>query len=40
MRMIGHVTPTPTSMRSVDAAIAPSTDQTNGLWPWAVTHGW
>ena len=33
--MIGHVTPTPTSMRSVDAAIAPSTDHTNGLWPCA-----
>ena len=33
MRMIGHVTPTPCRPRSVDAAIAPSTDQTNGLWP-------
>ena len=40
MRMVGHVTPTPTSIRSVEAAMAPSTDQTKGLWPWAPTQGW
>ena len=40
MRMMGQVTPTPTRSRSVVAAIPPSTDHTNGLWPWAVTHGW
>jgi hypothetical protein len=40
MRTIGQVTPTPTWIDSVAAAIAPSTDHTNGLWPWASTHGW
>ena len=39
-RTIGQVTPTPTRMCSVLAAIAPSTLQTNGLWPCALTHGW
>ena len=41
MRMIGHVTPTPTSIRLGRAPRSPpSTDHTNGLWPWALTHGW
>ena len=40
MRTVGHVTPTPTSMLDVRSAIAPSTDHTNGEWPWASTHGW
>ncbi len=40
MRTIGHVTPTPTCMRSVLAAMPPSTLHTNGLCPCADTHGW
>ena len=36
---IGHVTPTPTSTRSVAWATAPSTAQTNGLWPCDVGPG-
>ena len=39
IRMIGHDTPTPTAIGSVDAAMAPSTLHTNGLWPCALTHG-
>ena len=40
MRIVGQVTPTATGTDSVDAAIAPRTDHTNGLWPWAPVHGW
>ena len=39
MRIVGHVTPVPTG-RSVAWAIAPITDQTNGLWPCSSFHGW
>ena len=40
MRIIGHVTPVPTRIFSVDFAIPPSVDHTNGLSPCASTHGW
>ena len=40
MRTMGHVTPTATSIESVTDAIPPSTDHTNGLWPWLCTQGW
>ena len=40
MRMIGHVTPTATSIVVVRSAIAPSTDHTNGAWPCSSIHGW
>ena len=39
MRTVGQVTPVPTG-RSVACAIAPITDQTNGLWPCSSFHGW
>ena len=32
-------TPVPTRSSHVEAAMAPSTDQTNGLSPWAATQG-
>ncbi len=40
IRMVGQVTPVPTLIRSVVAAIAPMTAQTNGLWPCRSIHGW
>ena len=40
MRVVGHVTAVPTSIRSVIAAIPPRTLQTNGLWPCRCVHGW
>src|SRR3954453_11499306 len=40
IRISGHVTPVPILNDSVVCAIAPRTDHTNGLWPWASTHGW
>ena len=40
MRMIGHVTPTPTPIEDVRSAIAPSTAQTNGEWPCSLIQGW
>ena len=40
MRTVGQVTPTPTSIDVVRAASAPSTDHTNGEWPWVSVHGW
>ena len=39
-RIVGQVTPTPTSIVSVATAMAPRTDHTKGLWPCALTHGW
>lgn len=33
------VTPVPISIRSVAWSIAPSSDHTNGAWPWCGTHG-
>ena len=39
IRPIGQVTPVPTSS-DVSWASAPSTDHTNGLWPWRSIHGW
>jgi hypothetical protein len=38
MRTVGHVTPVVTG-RLVASAIAPITDQTNGLWPCSSIHG-
>ena len=40
MRMVGHVTPVPTRMRSVRAAMPPRTPHTNGLCPWRSIQGW
>ena len=40
MRIVGAVTAVETRIRSVTCAMAPSTDQTNGLWPWLSSHGW
>jgi hypothetical protein len=40
IRIIGQVTPVPTSSFSVAPAMPPSTLQTNGLWPWRSIHGW
>ena len=39
MRVVGHVTPVVT-VSDVDEAKAPSTLQTNGLWPCRSVHGW
>src|SRR5438477_9273753 len=39
MRTVRHVTPVPARIRDVFAAIAPSTAQTNGEWPWSDSHG-
>jgi hypothetical protein len=36
----GHVTAVPTRIRLVAPAIAPNTDQTNGLLPCCDVHGW
>ena len=38
--IVGQVTPVPSRSRSVAWAIAPITDQTNGLCPWRSVHGW
>jgi hypothetical protein len=40
MRTLSAVTPVPIVMRSVEAAMPPSTDHTNGLSPWRSVHGW
>ena len=40
MRTVGQVTAVVTRIRSVAWAIAPITDQTNGLWPCSSFHGW
>ena len=40
IRISGHVTPVPIRKLSVCCAIAPSTDHTKGLWPWASIQGW
>ena len=40
IRTLRAVTPVPTVIRSVDAAIPPRTDQANGLWPWRSVQGW
>jgi hypothetical protein len=40
VRTVGHVTAVPIPTRSVTWAIAPSTDHTNGDWPWRRVHGW
>ncbi len=40
MRMVGQVTPVPSSSRVVAWAMAPRTDHTNGEWPCWSTHGW
>ena len=40
MRTVGAVTAVVQRTRSVRAAIAPSTLQTNGAWPWSSSHGW
>ena len=40
MRIKGQVTPVPIRILSVAWAIPPSVDQTNGLCPWSLTHGW
>jgi hypothetical protein len=39
-RMVGQVTPVPSLRRSVAWAMAPTTGQTMGLWPWASIQGW
>jgi hypothetical protein len=39
MRMIGHVTPVPTTRRSVASAMPPRTPQTNALSPCRSIHG-
>jgi hypothetical protein len=39
-RIVGHVTPVPTTRREVVWAMAPITLHTSGLWPWASVHGW
>jgi len=39
-RMVGQVTPVPTTSREVAWARAPITLHTSGLWPWASVHGW
>src|SRR5439155_3857521 len=40
IRIRGQVTPVTTSIRSVEAAIAPMTLQTNELSPWRSIQGW
>ncbi len=40
IRVVGQVTPVPSTIRSVRCASAPSTLQTNGDWPWASIQGW
>jgi len=40
IRISGQVTPVPIRIVSVACAIPPSVDQTNGLWPCSLTHGW
>jgi hypothetical protein len=40
MRMSGQVTPVPSRIRSVVAAIPPITLHTKGAWPCSSTHGW
>ena len=40
IRIVGHVTPVPSRIRSVACEIPPITDQTNGLWPCESVHGW
>ena len=40
MRTVGHVTPTPTFRFEVACDRAPRTDQTNGLCPCSLIHGW
>ena len=40
MRIVGQVTQVATSTRSVTAAIAPMTPQTNGDWPCVRVQGW
>jgi hypothetical protein len=38
-RTVGQVTAVVTGRRQTWLS-APIIDQTNGLWPWASTHGW
>ena len=40
MRSVGQVTAVVSGIRSVTAATAPITFQTNGDWPWASFQGW
>ena len=40
IRTLSAVTPVPTVIRSVFAAMPPRMDQTNGLWPCLSIHGW
>ena len=40
IRTLGQVTPVPRRSRFVAVAMPPITAHTNGLWPWASTHGW
>ena len=40
VRTVGHVTAVIQPMRSVTAAMPPSTAHTKGLWPCASFHGW
>jgi hypothetical protein len=40
IRMLGAVTPVPSRIREVVAAIPPMTDQTKPLWPCLSIHGW